>query len=81
MNCTIYTDLNVLDWSRGNELAIALGNTVHVYNVSTGSTTELWKSENQSVCPTALQWSTNVKHIAIGTSDAEIQVSLKHSDR
>lgn len=82
-----YTDLNVLDWSKGNQLAVALGNTVHVYSVSTGRTTELCKSEEQSVSPTALQWSPNANHIAIGMSDAEIQVSLSivtvrlHGDR
>ena len=73
LSCTV--DVNVLDWSRENQVAIALGNTVHVYSFSTGSSSELCKSEGQGVYPTALQYSSDGKYIAIGTSDSGMQVS------
>ncbi|KAJ8633135.1 hypothetical protein MRB53_026471 [Persea americana] len=33
---------NLLDWSTGNILAIALGNTVYLWNASNGSVVDLW---------------------------------------
>ena len=70
-------DANVLDWSKENQVAIGLGNTVHVYSFSSGSSSELCNSEGQGVYPTALQYSSDGKYIAIGTSDSEMQVSSR----
>lgn len=67
-------DLNVLDWSKENQVAIALGNTVHIYSFSTSSTRELCQSAEQGVYPTSLQYNSDGKCIAVGTSDSEIQV-------
>lgn len=67
-------DLNVLDWSQRDQLTVALGNVVYVYTVGTSSINELCSTEEQNCFPTALQWNAAGDKIAVGTSNADVQV-------
>lgn len=65
--------LNLLDWSSGNQIAIALGPTVYLWNASTGSIEELCSCpENDYI--TSVQWAADSTHLAVGTSSAKVQV-------
>jgi len=71
-----YTDLNVLDWSRTGHLAIALSSAVYVLDTDSGGINHLCSTETDSLYVSSLQWSKTGKYLAVGTSDAEVQVCL-----
>eukprot|EP00879_Flechtneria_rotunda_P001082 GHRR01001223.1.p1 GENE.GHRR01001223.1~~GHRR01001223.1.p1 ORF type:complete len:463 (+),score=96.76 GHRR01001223.1:135-1523(+) len=66
--------LNLLDWSAGNQVAVALGPTVYLWNASTGSIGELCTCKNEGDYITSVQWAADSTHLAVGTSDAKVQV-------
>ena len=69
-------DLNNLDWSKSNKLAIGLGAGVYILNVSTGShqqLTELPCGEEGGYVA-SVSWSHNGKFLAVGGSDAVVQL-------
>ena len=72
----MHTDLNVLDWGRGEQLAIALGRSVYLLDTKKGGITNLCELQPNSLYVTSLRWNRNGKYLAIGTSDAEVQVSM-----
>ena len=57
-------------------IAIALGAIVYVFDASKGDVHQLC---DLTLDVTSLQWSKSGKYLTVGTSDAEIQVSLKFS--
>lgn len=72
--CFSYTDLNVLDWSRTGHLAIALSGAVYVLDTDSGGINHLCSTETDSLYVSSLQWNKTGKYLAVGTSDAEVQV-------
>ena len=48
---------------------------MYLFNADNGKTVELCQSSNGSL-PTALQWTINGTHLAVGFSDAELQVNI-----
>ncbi|WIA20340.1 hypothetical protein OEZ85_006171 [Tetradesmus obliquus] len=66
--------LNLLDWSSSNQLAIALGPTVYLYNASTGTIEELCSCPAEGEYVTSVSWAADASHLAIGTSSAKVQV-------
>ena len=69
------SDLNVLDWSRRGHLAIALAGSVYTLDTDgKGSISNLCNTEDDSIYVSSLQWNKAGKYLAIGTSDAEVQV-------
>ena len=68
------SDLNILDWGKKNQLAIALAGSVYVLNTDTGSISNLCTTEAESTYVSSLQWNKLGKYLAIGTSDSEVQV-------
>lgn len=56
------------------QIAIALGPTVYLWNASSGSVEELCTTKNEGDYITSVSWATDSTHIAIGTSDAKVQV-------
>ena len=70
------SDLNVLDWSRSGHLAVALGGAVYVLDTEKGGINHLCDMDSDQLCVSSLQWNTNGKYLAIGCSDAEIQVGF-----
>jgi cell division cycle protein 20 (cofactor of APC complex) len=67
--------LNLIDWSSQNMLAIGLANTVYLWNASSGSITELMKTEDDdSNSITSVQWTKQGSHLAIGTNSGVVQL-------
>ncbi|XP_020173509.1 cell division cycle 20.2, cofactor of APC complex [Aegilops tauschii subsp. strangulata] len=58
--------LNLLDWGSANVLSIALGNTVYLWDASSGSTSELVTVEEDDGPVTSVSWAPDGRHIAIG---------------
>ncbi|KAJ3211519.1 ubiquitin-protein transferase activating protein [Entophlyctis luteolus] len=72
--------LNLLDWSKDNNLAVALEGTVYVWNGDTGDVVEFCHaSENETesgppgmVC--SLQWTSDGGHLAVGIGNGDTQI-------
>ncbi|XP_021752411.1 cell division cycle 20.1, cofactor of APC complex-like [Chenopodium quinoa] len=66
--------LNLLDWGKGNVLAIALENTVYLWDASTHTTLELVTVSDDEGPVTSVSWAPDCRHIAIGLDNSKIQV-------
>lgn len=66
--------LSVLDWSKQEQLAIALGNAVYVLDTDKGGITNLCNLDSGPSYISSVQWNRSGKYLAVGTSDAEIQL-------
>ncbi|CAG9462587.1 unnamed protein product [Pedinophyceae sp. YPF-701] len=66
--------LNLLDWSSTNQVAIALANTVYLWDASSGGITELMTCQQEENYVTAVKWAADGKHLSIGTANAEVQL-------
>jgi len=68
--------LNLLDWSSSNTLAVALGQTVYLWNASTGTIEELMETKAPEDYVCSLSWIKDgaSEHLAIGTNLAEVQL-------
>ena len=66
--------LNLLDWGSRNVLAIALGNTVYLWDASNGSTSELVTVDEGKGPITSVSWAPDGQHIAIGLNNSEVQL-------
>lgn len=68
-------DLNLVDWSANNVLAVALGSSVYLWNADTGSIDQLLELEGADyVC--SLNWMQEGNLIAVGTSLGDVQVRM-----
>lgn len=80
VSSTLYlcSDLNVLDWSRNNQVVIALGPTVYLWNPANGCTTELLEvgEEGDGSYVSSLSFAEKGKYLAIGTHSGDIQVGV-----
>ncbi|KAE8725007.1 Cell division cycle 20.1, cofactor of APC complex [Hibiscus syriacus] len=56
--------LNLLDWGSGNVLAIALGNTVYLWDASDSSTSELITVDDENGPVTSVNWAPDVGSMA-----------------
>jgi cell division cycle protein 20 (cofactor of APC complex) len=66
--------LNLLDWNSQNILAIALSNSVYLWNASSGQITELMKTQTEDNIVTSVSWTKEGKYIAIGTNDGNVNL-------
>ena len=64
----------MLDWSREGKLAIGLGGVVYVLDSETGASSSLCRTSSENTYVSSVQWNKSGKYLAVGTSDAEIQV-------
>ena len=65
--------LNLVDWSQQNALAVALGQTVFIWNANTSSVTQLVDlGERNRV--TSVSWSQRGSHLSVGTLDGQVQI-------
>jgi WD40 repeat protein len=68
-----FSDLNLIDWSPNNILAVSLGSNVYLWNASTGSIQQLLTLEgSDSVC--SVGWIQEGHYLAVGTSMGLVQV-------
>ena len=66
--------LNLLDWGSSNVLAIALGNTVYLWDATSGSTSELLTVDEEDGPVTSISWAPDGRHIAVGLNSSEVQL-------
>ncbi len=66
--------LNLLDWSAGNTVAVALGPSVYLWNAATGGIEELCSAPAEGAYISSVQWAADGTHLAVGTSDCKVQV-------
>ncbi|XXG59503.1 hypothetical protein AAC387_Pa04g1576 [Persea americana] len=66
--------LNLLDWRSNNIVAIALGNTVHSWDASNGSTSVLLITDQENGTITRISWAPNGRHIAIGMTSSIVEI-------
>jgi cell division cycle protein 20 (cofactor of APC complex) len=69
-------DLNLVDWSSGNVLAVALDNSVYLWNASSGDILQLLQMEQPGDYVSSVAWIKEGNYLAVGTSNAEVQVRL-----
>ncbi|KAJ7556442.1 hypothetical protein O6H91_05G090000 [Diphasiastrum complanatum] len=66
--------LNLLDWSSNNVIAVALANTIYLWNASSGSIEELMQAADEEGPITSVGWAPDGRHIAVGLNSAEVQI-------
>ncbi|KAH9605923.1 hypothetical protein KSS87_008884 [Heliosperma pusillum] len=66
--------VNLLDWSSNNVLAIALGNTVYLWNANTCSVSELFTVDEDTGPVTSVSWVSDGCHIAVGFHNSHVQL-------
>lgn len=64
--------LNLLDWSSSNLLAVALSQSLYVWNATTSEITKLLEFDGVPI--TSVAWMSSGSHIAIGTDSNEVQL-------
>uniref|UniRef100_A0A1D1XUV6 Anaphase-promoting complex subunit cdc20 n=1 Tax=Anthurium amnicola TaxID=1678845 RepID=A0A1D1XUV6_9ARAE len=73
--------LNLLDWGSSNILAIALGNTVYLWDAADGSTSELMTVNEDGGPVTSVSWAPDGQHIALGMNSSDVQLWDTSSNR
>lgn len=68
-------DLNLIDWSSQNFLAVALDNAVYLWNHATREIILLLQMEHPDVYISSASWNKDGDYLAVGTSSAEVQVN------
>ena len=76
--CESFADLNLLDWSANNHLAVCLAGHVYLWNATTGDIQQLLEMENQEDYVSSVAWIKEGNYLAVGTSNAEVQVSVQN---
>ncbi|NXO01571.1 CDC20 protein, partial [Rhinopomastus cyanomelas] len=66
--------LNLIDWSSQNVVAVALDNSVYLWNHSSGEITQLLQIDDVDDYVSSLSWIKEGNYIAVGTSNAEVQL-------
>lgn len=72
----LLADLNLIDWSSGNVLAVALDNSVYLWSASSGDILQLLQMEQPGDYVSSVAWIKEGNYLAVGTSSAEVQVRL-----
>ena len=75
----ILIDLNLLDWSSQNILAVALAESVYLWNASAGDITQLMKTENPDEYISSVSFTKEGHFLAVGTSDCKVHVSMPYN--
>lgn len=65
--------LNLMDWGSSNTVAIALSQTVYLWNASGGDIQQLLATEGDTYV-TSVNWAGDGKHVAVGFSDSNCQI-------
>jgi cell division cycle 20-like protein 1 (cofactor of APC complex) len=65
--------LNLVDWSQQNALAVALGQSVYIWNANTSHVTQLVDLGPRNQV-TSVSWSQKGNHLSIGTLEGSVQI-------
>ncbi|KAI4154746.1 MAG: hypothetical protein LQ340_001461 [Diploschistes diacapsis] len=63
--------LNLLDWSSGNQVAIALERNLFVWSAESGSVRNLFEA-NSDIC--SVKWSGDGAYVSVGLDSGEVQI-------
>jgi cell division cycle protein 20 (cofactor of APC complex) len=68
--------LNLMDWSAENVLAVALSESVYLFNAETGDISKLMScpTNNSSNIITSVSFSQDSSYLAVGTSQSDVQI-------
>lgn len=66
--------LNLLDWSVNNQLAVALGGHLYLWNAGTGQITQLTEMEGPEAYISSVSWVKEGNFLAVGTSEGAIEI-------
>lgn len=66
--------LNLLSWSKTNVLAVALNQTVYLWEAATGNITELMSVSEPDDYISSVSWIEEGSHLAVGTASARTQL-------
>ncbi|XP_054148444.1 LOW QUALITY PROTEIN: cell division cycle protein 20 homolog [Melozone crissalis] len=66
--------LNLVDWSSQNFLAVALDDTVYLWNYDTREIIPLLQTEHPDIYISSVSWIKDGDYLAVGTSSAEVQL-------
>lgn len=64
--------LNLMDWSKSNQLAIGLDSMVYLWSATSSKVTKLCEYEQEKIC--SVSWSEAGSHIAVGNSSGEVEL-------
>ena len=73
---SILSDLNLLDWSCNNHLAVALGGFVYLWNAVSGDIVQLCQTVTPECYIGSVAWIKEGNYIALGDSDGVVQVGV-----
>lgn len=65
--------LNLLDWGSSNSVAVALNQTVYLWNASSGDIQQLLALDGDDYV-TSVGWASDGKHVAVGFSNSTTQI-------
>jgi cell division cycle protein 20 (cofactor of APC complex) len=66
--------LNLLDWSVGNVMAVALGPAVYLWNASSGTIDLLCEADDEENNVTSISFMGDGTHVAIGNNNSKIEL-------
>ncbi|KAK9271527.1 hypothetical protein L1049_001887 [Liquidambar formosana] len=66
--------LNILDWSKKNIIAIALGSDLYLWNSETGKNHKLLQVDGHHDYPASVAWSKDARMVAVGHMRSKIQL-------
>ncbi|TRZ00791.1 hypothetical protein DNTS_017262 [Danionella cerebrum] len=66
--------LNLMDWGKQNQLAVALANQVYLWGVETGDIVLLKTMSDEAEYISSVSWSKGGDFLAIGSSDCKIEI-------
>ena len=69
-----FSDLNLLDWSVNNQLAVCLAGSLYLWNASTGDIQQLFQMEGPEEYICSVSWINEGNYLAVGGSSGEVQV-------
>lgn len=70
----LVSDLNLLDWSSTNLLAVCLGSRLYIWNAASGEIQQLLEMDVESDYVSSVSWLPDGNHLAVGTSTSDVQV-------
>ncbi|CAA7033304.1 unnamed protein product [Microthlaspi erraticum] len=73
--------LNLLDWGSANVLAIALGNSIFLWDASSSSVSELMAVDEEKGPVTSVSWAPDGRHVAVGLDCSQVQIWDSEANR
>lgn len=78
----LYIDLNLLSWSASNTLAVALSQSVYLWDAASGGIKELMTLPEGDDYVSSVSWvQQGGSHLAVGTADNVVQIWDVHAEK